>query len=278
MATTIQEISVAPSSVFAAADGDGYELQMGRWSRRLAPHFIKYAGLSGGGSILDVGCGTGSLTFALAAEPGITSVTGIDFSPVYVAHAAAHNNDPRIRFETGDACALACPDASFDHSLSQLVLHFIPDPERAVREMRRVTRPGGVVCAAVWDSQGGFVSQRMFWDTAAMLDPEADVRRGKGYSRPITQPGALAKAWREAGLANVEDGMITIRMDFASFEDFWKPAEGRDGPTAEYTKTLGPDATSRLREALRRAYLGGAQDGPRSYASTAWVAKGIVPG
>lgn len=269
---------MADSSVFPAADGDGYELQMGRWSKRLAPHFIRYAELSRGGSVLDVGCGTGRLTFALANEPGITSVTGIDFSPVYIAHATRQNSDARIRFETGDACALAFPDATFDHSLSQLVLHFIPDPQRAVAEMRRVTRAGGAVCAAVWDSQGGLVSQRMFWDTAAMLDPEADVRRGKSYSRPITQPGALAKAWQNAGLVGIEAGAITIRMDFASFEDYWKPAEGRDGPTAEYASTLGAEAKSRLREALRRAYLGGAPDGPRSYASTAWVVRGNVPG
>ena len=269
---------MAVSSMFAAADGDGYELQMGRWSKRLAPQFVNYSGLSGGGSILDVGCGTGSLTFALAADPAFESVTGIDFSPAYIAHAVAQNSDPRIRFMTGDACALPFADASFDHALSLLVLHFIPDPERAVREMRRVTRPGGVVCAAVWDGQGGFVGQRIFWDAAAILDPDADARRGKAYSRPITQPGALAKAWRDAGFANVDDGMLTIRMDFASFDDFWKPAEGRDGPTAEYVMTLGPDAKSKLREAVRRAYLGGASDGPRSYAATAWVVKGIVPG
>lgn len=265
------------TSTFAAADGDGYELQMGRWSKQLAPHLIAFSGIHGGGELLDVGCGTGSLTFALGVEPGVTRVTAIDFSPVYIAHAAARNSDPRIRFQTGDACQLEFPDGSFDHSLSQLVLHFIPEPERAVREMRRVTRPGGVACAAVWDSQGGLVMQRMFWDTAAMLDPNAEVRRGKSYSRPITQPGALAKVWRDTGFAQVEDGTITIHMNFASFDDFWKPAEGRDGPTAEYTSTLGPDAKSRLRDALRRAYLGGATDGPRSYAATAWVVKGHAP-
>ena len=120
--------------------------------RRLAPLFIEYAGLSGGGSILDVGCGTGSLTFAIGGYPGVTKVTGIDFSPVYIEYAKAQNQDPRIEFRTGDACALNA-DASFDHALSLLVLHFIPEPERAVREVRRVTRPGGVVCAAVGQSR-----------------------------------------------------------------------------------------------------------------------------
>src|SRR5689334_15283228 len=111
---------------------------MGRWSRRLAPLFIDFTGVTAGGNVLDVGCGTGSLTFALAQNDEIRGVRGLDFSPVYVAYARRRSTDPRIEFQTGDACALPFPDASFDHALSMLVLQFIPQPERAVREMRRV--------------------------------------------------------------------------------------------------------------------------------------------
>jgi SAM-dependent methyltransferase len=265
------------SSTFLAADGDGYELQMGRWSRRLAPHFISFAGVDSG-HVLDVGCGTGSLAFELARQARIASVKGVDFSEAYVGHARSHNRDARIGFEVGDACAMPFPDGSFDAALSQLVLQFVPEPERAIREMRRVTKPGGTVAAAVWDARGGFVAFRIFWDTAAMLDPAADARRAKSCARVITHPGGLANAWRAAGLTNVAQDMITIRMDFASFADFWKPVEGRDGPFAEYASTLAPEAKVRLREALQKAYLDGAADGERSYAATAWVVKGTVPG
>ena len=71
--------------------------------------------------------------------------------------------------------------------------------------------------------------------------------------------------------------MLTIRMNFASFEDFWTPIEGKEGPAAEYVSTLGADARARLRDVVRLAYLDGEGDGPRSYSATAWVVKGAVP-
>lgn len=170
---------MSASSTFTAADGDGYELQMGRWSRLLAPRFIDFAGVAGGGRVLDVGCGTGNLALRLAENSNIGSVVGVDFSPIYIDHARRRSSDPRVTFEVGDACALTFEDASFDHTLSMLVLPFIPEAETAVREMRRVTRPGGTVAAATWDNRGGFVSYRLFFDTAAAVEPGAVARRAR---------------------------------------------------------------------------------------------------
>ena len=123
------------SSTFVSSSGDGYELQMGRWSRRLAPLLVGFAGIAGAQRVLDVGCGTGNLSFCLAQNPEIASVTGIDFSPAYIEHAKRHSDDARLSFQVGDACALPFPDASFDHALSMLVLPFIPQPQRAVHEL-----------------------------------------------------------------------------------------------------------------------------------------------
>ena len=142
------------SSTFKASDGDGYELQMGRWSRRLATPFIDFVGTADGEDVLDVGCGTGSLSFALTQRCRVKRLRGVDFSPVYVDHATRHNHDPNIAFQVGDACALDFPDHSFDRVLSLLMLHFVPNAEQAIAEMRRVARPV-VQPAVAQDGAGG---------------------------------------------------------------------------------------------------------------------------
>jgi ubiquinone/menaquinone biosynthesis C-methylase UbiE len=265
------------SSTFVAADGDGYDLQMGRWSRRLAPLFVEFAGITRGERVLDVGCGTGNLTFVLAQNPLFKAIQGVDLSPAYVEHVKKRAHDPRLDFHVGDACALPFANASFDHTLSMLVLQFITEPELAVREMCRVTRAGGTVAAATWDSRGGYVAHRMFFDTAAMLDREGHERRAKAYTRPMSRPGELVRAWREAGLTDVTENMLTIRMNFGSFADFWAPAEGKYGPVADYVATLDNAARAKLRDMVKLAYLDGEPDGPRSYAATAWGVKGRAP-
>jgi SAM-dependent methyltransferase len=265
------------SSSFLSGSGNGYELQMGRWSRRLARQFVGFAGLQGAVKVLDVGCGTGSLCFVLGNDPEMHAVHGIDLSPDYIAYATKNNEDSRLTFQVGDACSLPFPDTSFDHALSMLVLQFVPRSDLALKEMRRVTSPGGVIAAATWDSRGGLVAQRIILDTAAVLDPGANDFRARTCTRPLSRPGDLGRAWRDAGFVEVEEGMLTIRMDFASFADFWAPAEGCDGPVAEYVGTLEPEMRIVLREKVRRAYLDGEDDGVRSYAAVAWVVKGRVP-
>ena len=265
------------SSTFVAADGDGYERLMGRWSRVLALPFLDFVGTADGDRILDVGCGTGHLSFAVARRTGAGEIRGVDLAPPYIEHARRHNQDARIAFDVGDACALPYPAQGFDRVLSLLVLHFVPESGRAIGEMRRVAKPGAVVGAAVWDVRGGCISNRMFFDTAAVLDPEAGARRARNYTRPLTRPGELAKAWREAGFERVEETTLAIRMEFASFADYWGPYEGKDGPGAEYVATLDADARARLKDAVLAAYLDGEADGPRSYAALAWAVKGRAP-
>ena len=267
------------SSTYNAASGADYELLMGRWSKRLAGPFLAFAGCGDGERVLDVGCGTGSLTFTLAATADVRSICGVDYAAAYVDYARQRNRDSRIELRVGDACALPFPDGSFDRVLAMLMLHFVAQPERAVAEMRRVARPGATVAAAVWDARGGFVANRMFLDTAAMLDPAGGAAlRARSNTRPMTRPGELAAAWRAAGMTAVQDTALTIRMEFASFDDYWAPYTTRDGPGAQYLATLDQTMRDRLREAVRRAYVDGDPDGPRSYAATAWAVKGIVPG
>ncbi len=267
-----------PSSTFLATDGDGYELNMGRWSRRLAEPFLAFTGTNAHEHVLDVGCGTGHLAGAIAAASGAADVFGVDLSPAYIAYARKRYPDPRLHFHVGDACRLGFADGSFDRVLAMLVLHFVPRADLAIGEMCRVARPGGVVAATVWDARGGFVANRLFFDTAAALDPAgAGARRARNYTRPLTRPGELAAAWRAAGLRDVIETTFSIRMTFATFADYWAPYLGRDGPGAEYVATLDEAQRERLRTAVEAAYLDGEPDGHRSYAALAWAVKGIVP-
>jgi SAM-dependent methyltransferase len=265
------------SSTFVAADGDGYERQMGRWSRRLAQPFLDFVGVAEDERVLDVGCGTGHLASAVIARTVTTRVEGIDLAPTYIAHAQVHHTDARLSFQVGDACAIDARNGAFDRALSLLVLHFVPRADEAIAQMRRVTRAGGVVAAAVWDARGGFVANRIFFDTAAALDGKGRARRARNYTRPLTRPGELAAAWHAADLRQVEETTLCIRMEFTSFDDYWAPYVGRDGPGAEYVASLAAHERERLREAVQDAYLDGESDGPRSFAALAWAAKGAAP-
>lgn len=265
------------SSTFLATDGDGYELNMGRWSKLLAHPFLDFIGSAAHERVLDVGCGTGHLACAVMERSDPVAVCGVDLSPAYVDYAKRRAADPRLDFQVADACALPYPGDSFDRVLSLLVLHFIPRAHDAIAEMKRVAKPGAVIGATVWDARGGFVANRLFFDTAAALDPEASERRAKNYSRPMTRPGELVAAWRGAGLVEVVEAQIGIRMNYASFADYWAPFLGKDGPGAEYAGALAEAERLRLEAAVRAAYLDGEADGPRSYAALAWAVKGIKP-
>ena len=276
--TTAQSALDPKNSTFPTGSGDGYELQMGRHSRILAPLLIAFAAPRARGAVLDVGCGTGNLAVELARNPDVTTIEAFDFSPPYIAYAKARGADPRINFQTADACAMPFGDATFDLSLSMLVLAFIPEPQRAVREMVRVTKPGGTVAACMWDLRGGLVFGRMFWDTAAALDPEAVEARAKGLSRPITRQGGIAGEFKAAGVRDVQESVLTIAMSFANFEDFWAPFEGREAGFAAYVSSLDAARKDRFKSALRLAYLDGSPDGPRTYFANAWAARGTRPG
>jgi SAM-dependent methyltransferase len=266
-------------SMFNARDAANYERLMGRWSRRLAPIFIEHAGIADGENLIEIGCGTGSLTFALPQAAAIASLTAIDHSEIYLAAAQTNNRDPRITIEQGDGAALRFPDASFDRAVSMLVLpSVIPGPELAVGEMRRVTRPGGVVAAAFWDSPGGAAANRMFWDTAAALDEAAAEARDRTMSRPIYAPGALPRIWAEAGLVAIDERSLMIRMDFADFADYWEPFASGEGMLGDYVASLDAARRDRLEHHLRAAYLTGRPDGPRSFVAVALSCRGVVPG
>ena len=266
-------------SIYTANDASVYERSMGRWSRRLAGPFIDFAAIGGAAKIADIGCGTGSLTFTLTDIAPGAEIVGIDYSQAYVDHARSKAPDgARLTFEQGDAAALPYADQAFDAALSLLVLNFVPDAERAANEMARVTGPGGVVAACVWDFRGGLTFLRVFADTAAALDPDGEAFRARQFSAPFTSPGELATAWTRLGLGEVEQTALTIRMEFRSFADYWEPWLGGQGTVGAYVTSLSEAKRRLIEHHLRLAYLAGGEDGPRSFAATAWAVRGVKPG
>lgn len=256
------------------AESNAYERFMGRWSRRLAPLLVEFAAVGERDSVLDVGSGTGALAFALAETSPLVSVTGVDRSGVYVRAAQERASRDGVRFLVGDSQALQFPDATFDKALSLLVLNFVPDPAKAATEMVRVTRPGGVVAAAVWDYGEGMEMLRVFWDEAVAIDSAADARDERHM--PLCRRGELTALWRASGLGQVEAQPIVIELAFADFEDYWSPFLGGQGPAGAYAASLSEAGRAALEARLRPRLLGDRHDGAFALQARAWAVKGVA--
>ncbi len=256
------------------ADGSAYEAFMGPWSRAAAEQFLRWLELPTGLRWLDVGSGTGALSTSILQHAGPEEVLGIDRSAGYVAHALAHVPDERVRFEVGEATALPVETASFDTAVSGLVLNFVPDPVGTVRAMAGAVRPGGCVAVYVWDYADGMEFLRRFWDAAVALDPEAE-ELDEGRRFPICQPDALGRAFEAAGLNDVEVSALGVPTVFESFDAYWSPFLGGQGPAPGYVRGLSEAKRARLRERLHRDLGGGAGAGIRLRAR-AWAARGVA--
>jgi SAM-dependent methyltransferase len=259
------------SNMFSEADA--YDRFMGRWSRLLAPKFVSFCDVRDGDRVLDVGSGTGVLSFAVQEATRMGLVTGIDPSAQYVDWARRHASS-RAAFEVGDPQRMRFGDASFDRTLSLLVLNFVPDPATAVKEMTRVTRPGGLVAAAVWDYGDRMQMLRVFWDEAVALDSAAGPR-DEGHM-PLCRKGELAALWRASGLRDVEESRLGVALHFASFDDYWAPFSLGQGPAGAYVASLTPDRRTALEDRLRRRLLAGGPDHAFDLDAEVWAVKGSV--
>jgi SAM-dependent methyltransferase len=164
-------------------------------------------------------------------------------------------------------------DAAFDHALAQLVVNFMTDPPAGVREMKRVTRSGGTVAAAVWDYAGEMVLLRRFWDAAVAVDPAA-ADRDEGRCMPFCAPAELHALWSDAGLAEVRVVPAIVAGRYEDFEDLWEPLERGVGPSGAHVASLTSDQRAAVKEELRRR-LGVAGD-PFELTARAWIATGRV--
>jgi SAM-dependent methyltransferase len=260
-------------SMFKASAG--YESYMGRWSRLLARKFIEFAGVREGERVLDVGSGTGSLAASLERALRSVEVVGVDPSAEFVEFARQNRASQRVRFELGDAQALGFPAGSFDAAMALLVINFVPDPAKALGEMRRVTRAGGKVAACVWDYGAGMQSLRVFWDEAVALDPAIAAKDERNMK--LSHAGELASLWRSAGLLDVEEGSLAVEQRFRSFDDYWQPFLEGVGPGGACVGALAEERRRELAARLEQRLLPEGRDRPFALQASAWCVKGRVP-
>ena len=265
-------MSDVPGAETFRVAADAYDRHIGRYGSALAAGLIEATGLRAGESALDVGCGPGALTAALAELLGADCVAAVDPSEPFV-RACAYRVEG-VRVEVAAAEALPFRDASFDAALSQLVVNFMTDARAGVGEMRRVTRPGGIVAAAVWDYADGMTLLRRFWDAAAALDPAA-AGLDEGVSMPHCRPDELEDLWRGAGLQDVKTSELVVEAGYSGFDDLWQPLESGVGPSGAYAAALPAEDRARLREELQRML--GAGERPFRLTARAWCVIGACP-
>jgi len=248
--------------------GDPYEQYIGRWSRRVA-----WLSIPAGRRWLDVGCGTGALCTAIVDHCSPSSMTGVEPSDGFLKTARAHLAG-RAALHQSSATAIPLDDASVDVVVSGLVLNFVQDQRAALAEMARVTVGGGTVGAYVWDYAGKMELMRFFWDAATELNPDA-AKTDEGMRFPVCRPEPLVDLFVSAGLNRTEVTPIDVQTPFASFEDYWQPFLGGQGPAPAYAMALDERVRARLRDRIRER-IPVQKDGSILLTARAWAIRAIV--
>ena len=220
-----------------------------------------------GWHVLDVGCGPGGLTSILADLVEADGVAAIEPSEPFVA--GCRERVPGADVRLGVAEELPFANGEFDAALSQLVVNFMGDAVAGVGEMRRVTRPGGVVVSSVWDYSGEMTMLRAFWDAALELDPDAP---DEGRTMRFCREGELGELWERCGLEDVRTGALAVSARYADFDDYWSPFPAGLAPSGAYCASLDARGQSALREACFVRL--GSPAGPFTLSARAWYAVG----
>jgi ubiquinone/menaquinone biosynthesis C-methylase UbiE len=219
------------------------------WQAQLADArstLLASASLSPGQRVLDVACGTGLVAFDAARAVGESGqVLGVDISGHMVDAARERANLQRlsnVRFARMEAEQLALPDAGFDVALCALGLMYVPDPERALREMRRVLRPGGRAVVAVWGERS-----RCAWSPVfPIIDAEvaSDVCP---LFFSLGQQDALARVCAQAQFEAIEQRRIATTLIYADADEACNAAFV-GGPGALAWSRFDDDVRARVRE------------------------------
>jgi ubiquinone/menaquinone biosynthesis C-methylase UbiE len=262
-----------PGAEMFLTPAGAYDHYIGRYGPTLAGALIEFAGVEPGMRALDVGCGTGALTAALADRLGVENVSGVDPSAPFVEACRARL--PGADIEIAGAEQLPFADGAFDAVLSQLVLNFMSDTKQGVDEMKRVTRPGGTVASCVWDYAGQMTLLRAYWEAAREVEPERAADADEAVMHWCS-PAELTELWSSAGLEDVRTAPLIARAAYDSFEDLWDPLPTGVGPAGAFCKSLDDAGRAALHDRFRRRL--GVGDEPFELTARAWAVAGIRSG
>jgi SAM-dependent methyltransferase len=256
-------------------DPEAYEIFMGRWSELLAKPFLAVAGVAHGNRVLDVACGTGALSKALARAGA--NVIGMDASEGYLAGARRYRHHPSITYELGDIRQMRFDDDSFDAAVCTLALDVVDEAEQVVAEMKRVTRPGGVVASGLHEYFGGMPMFELVLHTGAVLDAGLSEARSVLTGRPLFWANGQTALWRKLGLTEVTEVPIVFDCEYSSFADYWATFTSGEGYISGQLMALPGDGRGAIEQHVRAGYLVGLPDGPRSFPMMFRVVRGVVP-
>lgn len=251
-------------------DGEAYERLMGAWSQKVGDVFLDWLPAGEGQRWLDVGCGNGAFSEQIVRRRGPTEMQGIDPSAGQIAYAQKRLGAEGAVFQVGDAMALPFTDDWFDVAIMALVIQFVPDPAKAVAEMLRVTRPGGLVATYMWDQAGG-----------SPLSPIVAELRAMGQETPLPPSGwastqdGLRGLWSDAGLEEIETRVIHVRRDFPSADAFWRASTETGIPRAALDR-MDAAAIETLRERVV-VRLSPGHSGPITLTAFANAIQGRIP-
>ncbi|MEA3105693.1 MAG: hypothetical protein QOI88_298 [Gammaproteobacteria bacterium] len=253
-------------------DGAAYERFMVRWSRSVGRIFLDWLATPRDRHWLDVGCGTGAFTELVFNTCSPARLVAVDPAIDQIEYARRQPIAQNVEFRAANATELPFPDGHFHIVTSALVINFISDRPRALQEMRRVVRPGGLVALYVWDVVAGLGPS---W-------PIAQGLRSVGISPPQMPGGhdctleALHSLFEQTGLQSTEVRQIEVESTYRDFDELWTSQTQAFSPMGRCIAALSEADRVRLRATVA-AIVPVMPNGSMKYTARANALKAQVP-
>jgi ubiquinone/menaquinone biosynthesis C-methylase UbiE len=203
--------------------------------------FLSFIQLRPGQLVLDVACGPGALTQAVARAVGPSGrVVGVDLAPGMIKIAASRAGERNLEYREMSAEELDLPDHLFNAVLCQLGLMLFARPEAALREMTRVVKKGGTVACLVQGSPDRMLFTSLLLKTMVRIAPELKQPGAPGlYS--FAPVGVLDQAMAKAGLWQIVSSRMSGVFAFKSPDEYWDTLVDGGGRTGGMLRSLPED-------------------------------------